>query len=235
MAKPPGIDHELLDVDRIGGVGATVENVETWNRKQPGGGAAEIAIEGEAGGGGCRPSHCQGNRQHGVGSEPGLVGRGIEIEHHLIDRLLAVASRPRTSGAIVLRMFSIAFCTPFAQVAAATVSQFDRLFGPSRGARRHSRPAEAAVGEVDLGFDRGIASGVEDLAGDDGADDAALGHGRKNLTGRSYLSLVLASSQRASSSSSVIPSKGPIASITSKRSMNLSMVPERANSGSTDR
>ena len=50
------------------------------------------------------------------------------------------------------------------------IAQFDGFLGAGGGARRHHRAAETAVGQRDLGFDGGIAAGVEDFAGVDLGD-----------------------------------------------------------------
>src|SRR5690606_3753246 len=68
-----------------------------------------------------------------------------------------------------------------AQVAGlVAVAQFNRLLRAGGSAGRHHRTAKAAIGERDFGFERGVATGVEDFAGVDPGD---AGHLSRRTTG----------------------------------------------------
>ena len=79
-------------------MGAAVEHVEAGNRKQAGGRAPEIPVEGQPEPGGRGPGHRQGHGQDRVGAELRFLGGAIEIEHDLIDRLLARGVEPEDGG-----------------------------------------------------------------------------------------------------------------------------------------
>ena len=81
-------EHELLDVHRVGGMGATVENVHHRNRQHPSGRTAQVLEERDVEGGGRRPGRRQRDAEDGVGPEVGLVGGGVEVDHDLIERFL---------------------------------------------------------------------------------------------------------------------------------------------------
>src|SRR3546814_2868561 len=53
-------------------------------------------------------------------------------------------------------------------------SQFDRLLRTGGSSGRHHRATEAAIGKRDFGFERGVATGVEDFAGVDPGDAGHL-------------------------------------------------------------
>ena len=86
--RSDGHDHEFLQIDVIVGVRAAVEDVHHGYRQRVGCGAAEIAIEGEAAK--LSGSFSAGQRcaEYGVGTQAGLIGGAIEVDHRLVDLIL---------------------------------------------------------------------------------------------------------------------------------------------------
>src|SRR5204863_8541838 len=109
-----------------------------------------------------------------------FVRCAVEIEHRVIDRDLifgghALEAR-RDHFVHVLHRLEYAFA---AEALGVAVAQLHRLVLARRGATRHRRGAARAAGQCDVGFDRGIASGIENLARVD-RDHSA--HGGSNPT-----------------------------------------------------
>ena len=88
--RPDRRDHELLHVDVGVGVRAAVEDVHHRHRQQVGVGAADVAVERQAGGVGGGAGHGERDAEDRVGAELGLVGRAVELEHGLVDEPLVV-------------------------------------------------------------------------------------------------------------------------------------------------
>ena len=86
--EPGGDQHELLDIDTVGGVGAPIQDVETRDGKDTSGCTAEIAVQRHPDSGGRGPGCGQRDREDGVGAEMTLVRGSVEIEHHLVDGFL---------------------------------------------------------------------------------------------------------------------------------------------------
>ena len=80
----------------------------------------------------------------------------------------SAASKPVSAVAIVAVDVRDRLAHALAEVARlVAVAQLDGLLGAGGRAGRHHRAAEAAVGQRDFGFERGIAAAVEDFAGVD--------------------------------------------------------------------
>ena len=77
--------HEFLEVDRIVGMRAAIDDVHHRHRQHARGGAADIAIErqvvGDRRGFRDRKRHAEDR----IGAEPRLVGRAVERDHGLVD------------------------------------------------------------------------------------------------------------------------------------------------------
>ena len=86
--RPHRHDHEFLEIDRIVGVDAAIDDVHHRHRQGAGVDAADIAIERqpEIGGGGARGG--EAHAENGVGAEPGLVGRAVELDQGAVERRL---------------------------------------------------------------------------------------------------------------------------------------------------
>ena len=160
-------DHELLDVDVGVGVRATVEDVHHRHREQVGVGPADVAVQRQPG----RLGRGLGDGERGaedrVGAQVGLVGRRVELVHHLVDLALVVGTHALDGRADLLDHRVDGLLHALAEVAIAAVAQLDRLELAGRRAARHGGAAERAVVEQHLDLDGGVAARVEDLAGAD--------------------------------------------------------------------
>ena len=87
-----GNDHELLEVDRVVGVGAAVDHVHHRHRQDVGLLAArpvelrEVEVERHPGLGRRRPRDRQRDAENRVRPEPRLVRRPVELAQRLVDR-----------------------------------------------------------------------------------------------------------------------------------------------------
>jgi hypothetical protein len=81
-------DHELLEVEAVVGVFATVDDVHHRHRHLHRPGTTKIAVERQAGFLGRRLGHRHRNREHGVGTETRLVVGAVEMNQRLIDERL---------------------------------------------------------------------------------------------------------------------------------------------------
>ena len=88
VSKPDGHDHELLEVGRVQGVLAAVEDVEHRHRQGARADAAEVAVERQVGGCGRRMRARQRHAQDRVRAELALVGRAVQLEQQAVDARL---------------------------------------------------------------------------------------------------------------------------------------------------
>ena len=171
-----GHDHEFLEVDLVVGVLAAVDDVGHRHGQDAGVGAADVAVERQAVGGGGRLGGGQADAQDRVGAElplvracrrrrsargrarPGRPGRGRR--------------RPWPARALTL---ATALVTPFAEVPRlVAVAELDRLVDAGAGPRGDRRAAERAVGQDHVDLDGRVAAAVEDLAPADLGDRSKL-------------------------------------------------------------
>ena len=85
-------DHELLEVDRVVGVLAAVEDIHHRDRQRGGAESADVAIEGHAEGFGGGVCHGHRDTEDGVCTEVRFVLGAIESEQQVVD-LALVGSR----------------------------------------------------------------------------------------------------------------------------------------------
>ena len=171
-----GDDHELLEVDRVVGVGAAVQHVHHRHRQHARLAAAvelgQVAVKRLLGVGRRRLRRRQRDAEQRVGAEPTLVRGAVELDHRRVERpLLGRAGADQGFGDLavdVLDRLGHALAGP----GAAAVAQLDRLELAGRGAGRDRGQAASAGLEHDLDLDRRVAAGVEDLTRVDGADGA---------------------------------------------------------------
>ena len=71
--RPERHDHEFLEVDRVVGMHAAVDDIHHRHRQEMGVGAADIPVERQRGGVGRRLGDREGGAEDGVGAEAGLV------------------------------------------------------------------------------------------------------------------------------------------------------------------
>ena len=172
-----GDEHELLDVDGIVGVHPAVDDVHQGDRQHPRRHAADIAVErqgrilGRGLGGG------EADAQDGVGAQPALVRRAVELDHRRIEAalVLGVEAGERVEQLAVDRVHRLQHALA-AVAAVVPVALLHRLVGPCGGAGRDRRATEGTVLQRHIDLDRGIAPAVEDFARGD-VDD--IGHGRR--------------------------------------------------------
>ena len=166
--------HEFLEVDRVVGMHAAIDDVHHRHRQHMGIGPADIAVERQAGRVGRSLGDSQRDAENGVGAEPLLVGRAVEIDHRLVDMQLVLGfhAADRLENLAVYGFDGA--LDALAEEARAAVAQFDGLVSAGRGAGRHRGAAHRAVFENHVDLDRGVAAAVENLATDD-VDDG--GHG----------------------------------------------------------
>ena len=167
-------DHELLHVDVAVGVGATVEDVHHRHRQQVRRRAADVAEQRQAGGVGGRAGHGEADAEDGVGAEPGLVRRAVEVDQPLVDQPLLAGLVADELGADDVEDAVDGLGHALAAVALAAVAQLHRLEGAGGGAAGHGGPGDRPVVEGDLDLDGGVSARVEDLPRAYGVD---AGHG----------------------------------------------------------
>ena len=158
-------DHELLEVNVVVGMHATVEDVHHRRGQQMGVNAAQVLIQRQA----CRLGSGAGNGQRhaqdGVGTELGLVGGTVRGNQRGIDGALVegVEAHDGVSALVVDVLDGLR--DTLTQIAAlVAVAQLAGFESTGRSARRHHRATEAAVLEHDLDLDGGVAAAVEYLA-----------------------------------------------------------------------
>ena len=172
-------DHEFLEVDRVVGMHAAVDDVHHRHRQHAGLGAADIAVErqlvGDRRGLGDRQRHAE----DGVGAEPRLVGRAVERDHRLVDLALRLGVHAADGIENLAFDGGDRLLHALAEIAfLVAVAQFDRLMRAGRGAGWHRGAAARAVLEHDLDLDGRVAAAVEHFAADDVGDG---GHGVPGL------------------------------------------------------
>jgi hypothetical protein len=87
-------DHELLESETATGVGATVEDVHEGNGENVGllgtGKVGDVSVKGDTllGSGGLSDGH--GDTEDGVGTELGLVGGTVKLDHEVVNGALVL-------------------------------------------------------------------------------------------------------------------------------------------------
>ena len=160
------LDHEFLDVDRIVGMHAAVDDVHHRHRQRARVDAADMAIQRDAqilrrglrGG--------QRHRQDRVRAEPRLVRGAVEVDQDFVD--LHLLGRVHAADRVEDLAFDIAdrgLHALAAEPRRVVVAQLHRLMCAGRSTGGHCGAAHGAAVEHHVNFDRGIAAAVEDLAG----------------------------------------------------------------------
>ena len=166
-------DHELLQVDVVVGVRAAVEDVHHRHGQHVGVDAADVAVQRQLELVGRGLGHGQRHAEDGVGAEPGLVVGAVEVDQHPVDVALieGVEARPgrRRSRRRRGRRRRARPCRRSGRRRRAARPPRTAPVDAPDGTM--ARPVGAGV-EEHLDLDRGVATGVEDLAADDVLDDA---------------------------------------------------------------
>ncbi len=175
-----GHNHEFLEIHRTIGMRAAVENVHHRAGEQIGGLIRGIAgkifverlLEGDGGGAG--GGH--GNGENGVGPEAGLGGRAIEGDHFVIEGALVGGGETGDGfgdfGVGVGDGLEHALAEIFRFV---SITQFEGFVFAGGSAGGDGGSTQCPALEDHVGFDSGVAAGIDDLAGVD-FDDLG-GHG----------------------------------------------------------
>ena len=139
-------DHELLHVDVVVGMRAAVDDVHHRHRQRAGAVAAQVA--GRAAARPTRPPPWPGQRdgQDGVGPQPRLVRRAVQLDHQPVDgRLVGRRSARRSaSGDLAVDVRHGLAARPCRRSARASPSRSSRAScEPGGGAGRHDGRAAA--------------------------------------------------------------------------------------------
>ena len=162
-----GSNHELLDVDTGVCVCATVEDVHHRDRENVSVGATDVAEQLEARGLGGGASHGKRGTEQSVCAETRLVRGAVRVEQRLVDRAL-LGCVDADDGRSDLAEHSLhGLLDALSAVACATVAQFDGFVLTRRSAGRHRSPGETSVFEQNLDLNRGVTTGIKDLASSD--------------------------------------------------------------------
>ena len=167
-------DHEFLEVDVGVGVGAAVEDVHHGGWEQARVDAAEIAVEGELEGIGGGAGACHGDGEDGVGAEFGFIFAAVDGDHGGVDEALVAGVHAgefwAKDGLYVFDCLKNSFAEVVVLVSIAELDGFVLAGGGSAG---NGGASSGSAVEEDIGFDGGVAAGVEDFACVDRDD---LGH-----------------------------------------------------------
>ena len=159
-------DHELLHVHGVVGVRAAVDDVHHRGGQQPGADATQVTVQRQAAVT-CRRM-CTGQRhaQDGVRAEFLLVLGAVEFDHPLVQADLI----ERVEAAQFVGDFRVHVVNrrqnPFTEVFRfVAVAKFEGLVDTGAGPAGHRRPAERAVGQIDIDLDGRISTAIENLSG----------------------------------------------------------------------
>jgi len=165
---PDRHDHEFLEVDRIVGMRAAVDDVHHWRRQHMRSDASHITIErkparfrGSLGNG-------QADAENAVGPKATLIFGPVELDHYGIDLSLifGLEAFDRFGNLAIHRIDGVvhALAAPAALIAVAALH---RLARTGRSARWDRGAAEAAILQRHVDLDRRIAATVDHGTGVD--------------------------------------------------------------------
>ena len=183
-------DHEFLNVDRVVGVGPAIDDVHHRHRQDAAPRRPRHSARAAAQLAGRRLGDGEADAEDGVGAEPALVLRAVElaqgaVDADLVERVMALAA----PAAISPLTASTAFRTPLPpKRLLVAVAQLHRLARSGRSARGHGGPAVGAALENDVDLDGGISPAVEDFPAANAGDcchDSTLPSSVDSLSDRS--------------------------------------------------
>ncbi len=169
-------DHEFLNIDRVVGVLAAVDDVHHRHRQDMCGDAADVAVEGQSARVRRGFRNSEADAEDRVRAKPPLVRAAIERDHREVDiaLILGIEAQQSVGDVAVDRVHRLGHT--LAEIARlVAIAQLHRFVCAGRGARGDSRSAKAAVFEEHIDLDRRIAAAVEDFAAvkvDDGGHAA---------------------------------------------------------------
>jgi hypothetical protein len=187
-----GDDHELLEVERVVGVRATIDDVHQRHRQHAGPRSTQVLVKWQIKLHRRGPGRRQRNAQDRVGARLGLVRRAVRGQHRavqtrLIENIAAGDDRSQDRSDVLASL-----ADALAQIALlVAVTQFQRFVLAGRRARRHGRARHHAGLQRHLDFNRGVAAGIEDFARQN-----ALNHDRAHAALHSALVVTGASGIR---------------------------------------
>ena len=170
-----GDQHEFLEVQAVGGMGATVDHVHQRHRQQVGHRAAEIAVEGNAQPVGSSAGGGHAHRQDRVGSQVGFVVASIQLQHRGVHSRLIQCGKATEGWCDPLFDVIHGLAHALAHVAVAAITQLVGFVGTGAGTTGNDGPSHGTSFEQHLGFNRWVAAGIEHLSGHDGVDDEVEG------------------------------------------------------------
>ena len=166
VGSADGHDHELLDVDGVGGVSAAVEDVHHRHGQGLGIDAADIVVQAHAGSGSAGLGAGQGHAQDGVGAQTGLVGGAVELDEQLVDAgLIQHVQAQDGLGDLAVDILDRLLHALAAVTGLVAVAQLAGLMDTGGSAGGNGRAADGAVVQRDLDLDGGVAAGVQNLSG----------------------------------------------------------------------
>ena len=160
-----GNDHELLEVRRVEGVLAAVDDVEQWHWEDELVAVREQPIEGHPIAPRDGAGECEGHAKNRIAPKPGLVTCAVHLDHRAVQRFLikiVAAEQLRPDFAAYALDCPVNTLTPEARFIA--VPQFHGLSPACARARGHRSTAHGSVSERYVHFNRGDAARVEYLA-----------------------------------------------------------------------
>ncbi len=133
--------------------------------------ATEVAEELESGG--LRSSLGDGERntQQGIRAEAGLVGSAVEVEKGLVDGALLDGVEADDGGCNLVEHRVDGLLDALAAVAVSAVTKLDGLVLTGGCAGGNGCTGQRPVVQCDLDLNRGVATGIEDLASSDLLND----------------------------------------------------------------
>ena len=172
-------NHELLDLNIVGGMGAAVENVHHGHGQSLGVDAADIVVEAGAQGLGGGLGAGQGRAQDGVGAQALLVGGAVQIDEGLVDGdLIQDVHAHQALGNLGIHVRD-GLLHALAQVAAlVAVAELAGLIDAGGSAGGNGRAAHDAVLQIDLHLNGGVAAAVQNLAAEHVDNFNNLLHGK---------------------------------------------------------
>src|SRR5918994_420524 len=138
--------------------------------------SADVAVERQVRGVGCRMGHRQRDAEDRVGAELAFVVGAVEVQHGLVHQPLLAGLVAHQLRSELVDHPQHGFANTFAAVPAVDVAQLNRLERSRGCAGGHRGAALGSVVEDDLHLDGGVAARVEDLAGADELDTGHLEH-----------------------------------------------------------
>ena len=157
-------NHEFLNIDRVIGMGAAVDDIHHRHRKCVGECAADITVKRQTGVFGSRFRNGQTHAKNSVGSKTGFVRRSVQINHRLVDQQLIVGIKTGQR----FKNFGIngfnGFRHALTEIAAlVTIAQLHGLVHTGRSAGRHGGPAKSAGFQNYIDLNGRVATGVDDF------------------------------------------------------------------------